>query len=1298
MSADRNLLFGILALQMDFITRDQLIAAMSAWALAKHRPLGEILVEQKALPPAKRDLLEPLVDQHVKDHGNDPQKSLAAVSSVSSIREQLKAVPDADVQVSLGFFGINTDSTISHVESSGDASRYRILRPHARGGIGEVYVAEDTELHRQVALKEIQPAKDRGDNRSRFVLEAEITGGLEHPGIVPVYGLGHYSDGRPYYAMRFIKGDNLGEAIKRFHGLASVGALARREVEDQNHVGLTARRSPDFDSLEFRRLLQRFIDVCNAVAYAHSRGVLHRDLKPGNIMLGKYGETLIVDWGLAKLAGRMDSAAAMNDENTLQPTSGSSVSPTAYGSAIGTPAYMSPEQAEGKLDQLGPASDVYSLGATLYHLLVGKPPNADCDAMQTIVRSQKGEVSTPLSINAAIPKPLNAVCVKAMSLKPADRYAAAQGLAVDVEHWLADEPVGAWAEPASVRVKRWARRHSRLTASLAATLVVGAVALGALAWQRERAREAVELEQAQTAIERDTAKKERDRAAEQKDIAVAVSNFLRNKLLQQFDTEVQADSLLAAGRPVSEAELDPKISVLFARAAAELTPDKIESRFPNQPLVQAEILQTIGDAYRGMGKYPEAISHLERARDVRVAKLGADHMDTLTTLNNLAIAYQFSGRLPEAIQVHEQVRDVQVAKCGASHPNTLSTLCYLANAYLVSDNLPEAIRLFEQVRDAQVAKLGADHPTTLATIAGLASAYAQSGKLPEAIQLYKQVCDASVAKLGTDHPSTLVTLHNLAWAYETSGNLSEAIRLLEQVRDAQVTKLGADHPYTLTTLHNIALAYQESGKLPEAIQLFEQVRDARLAKLGTDHRETLRTIAGLASAYRASGELPEAIRLFEQVRDAQAAKLGADHPLTLTTLNNLAVAYKTSGRLPEAIRLCEQVRDARIAKLGADHPDTLTTLNNLAAAYQDSGKLREAIQLYEQVRDAQVAKLGADHLSTLNTLNNLAGAYKDSGRLHEAIQLYEQVRDAQVAKLGADHLSTLNTLNNLAGAYKDSGRLHEAIQLYEQVRDAQVAKLGADHLDTLTTLNNLAVAYSSSGKRAEAIQLYEQVREARIAKLGVDHPSTLTTLYNLASAYRAAGNLLEAIRLYEQAVLVIEKRQFQDKNAGQVVTGTAQCYEQLKEFGKAEVWRRKWLAVVKEKSGAESMAYAMELAGLGRNLSLQQDFAGAETVLRECLIIRQTKEPELWNTFNTKSVLGGALAGQKKYSEAEPLLLAGYEGMKQRIEKILPRDRIRLTEAAERLVQLYDAMDKPDEVAKWRTELETMKKAEETKP
>jgi serine/threonine-protein kinase len=469
--SDRNLLFGILALQMDFISRDALVRAMNAWVLDKAKPLGQVLLDQGALRPDTHALLEALVQKHLELHDHDAEKSLAAVSSIASVRQQLQQVADPEVQASLAVVARDratepdphaTVAPASVGTPTASGLRFRILRPHAKGGLGEVYVARDEELHREVALKEIQDQyADDTASRARFLLEAEITGGLEHPGVVPVYGLGQYADGRPFYAMRFIRGDNLGEAIARYH---AAGA-GRMDVGER--------------AVEFRQLLRRFLDVCNAVAYAHSRGVLHRDLKPGNVMLGPYGETLVIDWGLAKSTGRADGAAGQS-EGPLQPASASGSAPTVMGTAVGTPQYMSPEQAAGQLDRFGPATDVYSLGAILYCLLTGKAPFAKGEAGETLRLVQRGDFPSPRQVNRMVPRALDAICRKAMALRPEDRYPTSLKLAKEVERWLAYEPVQAYREPWMLRLNRWPRRYNTLAKAVPLLAFAFVSALGLL--------------------------------------------------------------------------------------------------------------------------------------------------------------------------------------------------------------------------------------------------------------------------------------------------------------------------------------------------------------------------------------------------------------------------------------------------------------------------------------------------------------------------------------------------------------------------------------------------------------------------------------------------------------------------------------------------------------------------------------------------------------------------------------------------------------------------------------------------
>ena len=381
----------------------------------------------------------------------------AAGRTEDRILEEERTRPDAATTEAA-----STDEALPHpggVDRGG--GRFQILRSHAQGGLGEIFVAEDGELAREVALKEIRPlhAHDPG-SRARFFLEARITGGLEHPGIVPIYSLGIYADGCPFYAMRLIRGESLKEAIQRFHRVDGTGS------------------EPGGRALAFRELLGRFVAVCNAVAYAHSRGVVHRDLKPANVMLGPYGETLVVDWGLAKPLGQEQAATlGRGSSPALRPLTADGSTPTETGSALGTPAYMSPEQSVGDWERVGPRSDVYSLGATLYSLLTGRAAFEGDDILAVLDRVRRGEFRPPRQVEPEIPPALEAICLKAMATRPEARYATAGELADEIERWLADEPVAAYREPWGPRLARWARRHKPWVTGAAALLATAIVAL-----------------------------------------------------------------------------------------------------------------------------------------------------------------------------------------------------------------------------------------------------------------------------------------------------------------------------------------------------------------------------------------------------------------------------------------------------------------------------------------------------------------------------------------------------------------------------------------------------------------------------------------------------------------------------------------------------------------------------------------------------------------------------------------------------------------------------------------------------
>ena len=317
----------------------------------------------------------------------------------------------------------------------------------------------------------------------RFLLEAEVTSQLEHPGIAPVHGRGNTDDGRPFYTMRFIEGETLQDATRRFHAPAGVAAGAR--------------------NVEQRRLLRAFVTVCETVAYAHSRGVIHRDLKPSNVMVGPFAEVLVMDWGLAKQMGNTDWVTQKGRPTVVQSetepkaplserdTPGNSpntplVDLTVYGRAKGSPSFMSPEQARGEWDRVGPASDVYSLGSTLFYLLTGRVPYDGRTSAEVVAKVKEGEFASPRSLSGEVPAALDAVCRKAMAFDPANRYPTAQSLADDIERWLADEAVSAWTEPFAVRVRRWARRHRTIVTATSAALAVGFVLLAAAGYRLDR--------------------------------------------------------------------------------------------------------------------------------------------------------------------------------------------------------------------------------------------------------------------------------------------------------------------------------------------------------------------------------------------------------------------------------------------------------------------------------------------------------------------------------------------------------------------------------------------------------------------------------------------------------------------------------------------------------------------------------------------------------------------------------------------------------------------------------------------
>ena len=608
--AGRNLLLGLLAFQDGFIGHNTLVDAIHAWIADKSRPIGETLRGWGVLDEGQLLVLTLQVDRDLESRGSGskgPGKIESTLSLLDEpgplpVGEDRRRPPEAEAHRALA------------AGRGGEAPECRYRKPAEvpdfSGGLGDLFIAEDLELGRQVALKEIRPRDAFNlQTRARFLLEGEVTGNLEHPGIVPVYGLGQYADGRPYYAMRLIKGKNLKETVDD----------SRREHP--------TRKDPEVKALGLRKLLRRFIDACNAIEYAHSREVLHRDLKPANIMLGKFGETLVVDWGLAKLMGRPDAESETVrdgvEEGPLLTSSSMLVEPTQRETAHGTLQYMSPEQALGRVDQLGPASDVHGLGSTLYYILTGRAPFPDKDVKRIV----KGDFARPVEVDPEVPGALEAICLKAMATRPEDRYPSAIALADDVERWLGDQPVSAYRYPLAARAARWVRRHRPFVAGAAALLVTASVALTA----------------SNVLIRRENAKTE--------------ANFrLANRAIDQMLVRVSEEKLIFQPGLI---ELRATLVDEARKFYEDLVRDRLDD--PKMRLKAAMIDRQEANNLRMSGQFARSLEFSGRAVAAYEA-LGVASPDDPTYLDNLGHAVVdhgdglwMVGRTPEAIEAYRRV-------------------------------------------------------------------------------------------------------------------------------------------------------------------------------------------------------------------------------------------------------------------------------------------------------------------------------------------------------------------------------------------------------------------------------------------------------------------------------------------------------------------------------------------------------------------------------------------------------------------------------------------------------------------
>ncbi len=412
---------------------------------------------------------QPLVERYVKQFPqlNEPAVLLRLIRQEYIVRHRYGDRPSTNVYRERFPTIVATGSELSgEIPESGQLNfgNYAVVGEQGRGGFGLIWRAYDPKFGRHVALKQIKPVLAKHEDlRRRFVGEARIAARLEHPGVVPVYDMGGLDGTNPYYTMKLVRGKTLEQAIREFHEPGRPDGNRR---------------------VEQIRLLNIFIAVTRTLEYAHAQGVIHRDLKPQNIILGSFGETIVLDWGLAK----MNAASAVEQGDAGVPIPAADAAPvvTQPGTLQGTPAYMAPEQADGRLEAIDSRTDIYALGVVLYQLLTGSLPFEGKTTSEVLDQLRYQTPRRPRTLDRSIPKPLEAICLKAMRSEPEQRYQTAAELAADVERYLADEPVSAFREGLVTRAARVARRHRTAVASTALALLFVAIGLTAATWTRQR--------------------------------------------------------------------------------------------------------------------------------------------------------------------------------------------------------------------------------------------------------------------------------------------------------------------------------------------------------------------------------------------------------------------------------------------------------------------------------------------------------------------------------------------------------------------------------------------------------------------------------------------------------------------------------------------------------------------------------------------------------------------------------------------------------------------------------------------
>ena len=791
---------------------------------------------------------------------------------------------------------------------------YKLLQKLGEGGFGAVYMAEQEKpVRRMVAIKIIKPGMDSGQVIARFESERQALALMDHANIARVLDAGATDSGHPYFVMELVRG------------------VPITEFCDKNRLPPEGR-------------LKLFVDVCHAIQHAHHKGIIHRDIKPNNVLVTLHDGVAVVkviDFGVAK------ATVQKLTERTLF---------TALGQIVGTPAYMSPEQAEMSGLDIDTRSDVYSLGVLLYELLTGTTPiedkrlrQAGYAEMQRLIREQDApKPSTRLSslggtasviatnrgldvkrLRRVLKGDLDWVVIKSLEKDRNRRYSTPGNFAEDIDRYLKSEAIVARPPSTAYRLRKLVRRNRVAVSTAAAVVAALLIGIATATWQALRATRAEHAAILAAESEKATKDDALAREAETK----AVLDFVENRIFAAARPEGQSGGL---GRNVTMGK------------AIQSALQYVKENFASQPLIEARLRMTLGKSFWFLGDAKTAAEQEEAARAIYTRLRGPDDPDTLLAMHNLASSYELLGRVDEALRLREETYARRKAILGPDHPDTIASMNNLGLSYGNAGRFADALKIREETLAGFKKLRGPDDPDTLMAMNNLANAYFALSRNAEALKLREETVALYQKTLGPDHPDTLRSMGNLATSLEMAHRHSEALKLREETLARRKAKLGADHPSTLISMSALGDSYAGLGRHAEALKIREETLALRKSKLGPDHPDTLMSMSNLADTYFALGRHADALKLREETLALRTAKLGPDHPDTWVTRTDLAESDNALGRHAEALKLREATLAFRKSNLGPNDPQSLMSMRDVAQSLVALNRGNEALPLIDE--------------------------------------------------------------------------------------------------------------------------------------------------------------------------------------------------------------------------------------------------------------------------------------------------------------------------------------------------------------